>query len=56
MKLDADGYLLTEVPVALEWGWWLALNVGFVATIVALLLIPTHIVSGVKPDEAIRYE
>ena len=56
VKLDADGYLLTEVPVALEWGWWLALNVGFVATIVALLLIPTHIVSGVKPDEAIRYE
>lgn len=56
VKLDADGYLLTEVPVALEWGWWLALNVGFVATIVALLLIPAHIVSGVKPDEAIRYE
>ncbi len=56
VKLDADGYLLTEVPVALGWEWWTALNVGFVATIVALLLIPAHIVSGVKPDESIRYE
>lgn len=56
VRLDADGYMLTEVPVALGWGWWTALNAGFVVTIVLLLLIPAHIVSGVKPDEAIRYE
>ena len=56
VKLDAEGYLLSEVPVALGWGWWLLLNAGFVAAIVALLVVPTYIVSTVKPDESIRYE
>lgn len=55
-KLDAEGYLLSEVPVALGWGWWLALNAGFIAAIVALLVIPTAVVAHVKPEETIRYE
>lgn len=56
VKLSSEGYLLSEVPVSLGWGWWLALNAGAVAAIVALLVIPTYIVSTVKPDESIRYE
>lgn len=56
VKLSSEGYLLSEVPVALGWGWWLALNAGFVAAIVLLLAIPTAVISGVKPDETIRYE
>lgn len=56
VKLDSEGYLLSEVPVSLGWGWWLALNIGVVAAIVALLVVPTCIVSSVKPDESIRYE
>lgn len=56
VKLDSEGYLLSEVPVALDWGWWIALNAGFLAAIVALLVIPTSVVSRVKPEETIRYE
>lgn len=56
VKLDPEGYLLSEVPIALGWGWWLALNAGFIAVIVALLVIPASIVSRVKPEETIRYE
>ena len=56
IKLSSEGYLLSEVPVSLGWGWWLALNAGFIAAIVALLMIPTAVVSGVKPEETIRYE
>ena len=56
VKLSSEGYLLSEVPVSLGWGWWLALNAGVVAAIVALLVVPTYIVSTVKPDESIRYE
>ena len=56
VKLSSEGYLLSEVPVALGWGWWLALNAGVVAAIVALLVVPACIVSTVKPDESIRYE
>ena len=54
VKLSSEGYLLSEVPVALGWGWWLALNAGVVAAIVALLVVPACIVSTVKPDESIR--
>ena len=56
VRLSSEGYLLSEVPISLGWGWWLALNAGFVAAIVALLVIPTAVVSGVKPEETIRYE
>ena len=38
------------------WGWWLALNAGFIAVIVLLLMIPASIVSRIKPEETIRYE
>ena len=56
VKLDSEGYLLSEVPIALGWGWWLALNAGFIAAIVALLVIPASMVSRIKPEETIRYE
>lgn len=56
VKLDSEGYLLSEVPVAFGWGWWLALNAGVVATIVVLLTLPAYLISSVKPDETIRYE
>lgn len=56
VKLDAEGYLLSEVPIALEAGWWLPLNAGVLVAIVALLMIPASVVSMIKPNEAIRCE
>ena len=56
VKLDSEGYLLSAVPIGLEWGWWLLLNVGFVASIVVLMLLPASVVATVKPDETMRYE
>lgn len=56
VKLDAEGYLLAAVPIALECGWWLLLNIGFAAAIIGLMLVPTSVVATVKPDETMRYE
>ncbi|WP_418991793.1 ABC transporter permease [Alistipes sp.] len=56
VRLSSEGYLLSEVPVALGAGWWLLLNAGVLAAIVALMILPACIVSTVKPDEAIRYQ
>lgn len=56
VKLDPEGYLLSEVPIALNWGQWAMLNLGFMAAIVVLLVIPASIVSTVKPEKSIRYE
>lgn len=56
VRLNPEGYLLSEMPVALSFGHWALLNAGFLAAIVALLLLPASIVATVKPSEAIRYE
>ena len=56
IKLDAEGYLLSAVPIALEWDWWLLLNGGFVVVILLLMQLPTAVVTTVKPDETMRYE
>lgn len=55
VRLDPTGYILSEVPVSVGLGWWLLLNVGVIAVILLLLLLPASIVSTVKPDRAIRY-
>ena len=55
-RLNPEGYLLSEVPVALSPLHWAALNLGFLAAIVLLLLLPASIVATVKPEETIRYE
>lgn len=56
VKLDPEGYLLSELPVAFDWGWWLMLNAGVMAVIVVLLTLPAYMITSVKPDESIRYE
>ena len=56
IKLDAEGYMLSSVPIALDLGWWLLLNLGFVAAILLLMLLPASVVATVKPDETMRYE
>lgn len=56
IPLDAEGYLLSEVPVAWGWGWWALLNIGVLTAIVALSVIPAQVISTIKPDETIRYE
>lgn len=55
-RLSAEGYLLSRVPIGLGWEWLLLLDAGVLAAIVVLLVIPTYIVSKIKPVEAIRYE
>lgn len=56
VKLSSEGYLLSEVPIALDAGWWALLNLGFIVSIVLLLLLPASIVATVKPEETIKYE
>lgn len=56
LKLNAEGYMLSEVPVALDWSWWLVLNVGAAAAIVALMVLPARVVATIKPSETLHYE
>ena len=56
IKLDPSGYILSEMPVRIEWWHIAAIDAGAAAVIVAGLLIPARIVASVRPDEAVRYE
>ena len=49
VKLDPSGYLLSEVPVAVHAGWWVAVNVVAALAILLLLLVPEK-----DPDIAVR--
>ncbi len=56
VKLDPAGYLLSEVPIGFGAGWWIGLNIGTAAVIVASMVLPTLIVSFIKPETTIRYQ
>lgn len=56
ISLDEEGYFLTTVPIALDWTWIVPLNAGTFALIVALLALPTMIISLILPEKSIRFE
>lgn len=56
IKLDPEGYLLSEMPVHICWWHVALLNAGAAAAIIAGLLVPARIVASIRPGEAVRYE
>lgn len=56
VKLDSSGYLVSEVPISLDLWWLVSLNVGVLAVILLLLVLPARIVASVKPETTMRYE
>ena len=56
VKLNAAGYLLSEVPIEVVWWHVAALDAGAAAVIVAAMMLPARLVSRIRPEQAIRYE
>ena len=56
VALDPEAYLLSAVPVAFGWGWWLAVDVLLPLILLALLMIPVAITSRVRPDQTLKYQ
>ncbi len=56
VKLDESGYFLSSVPIDLGWEWIVGLNLVTLAVILALLVLPTNIVSRITPEKTIRYQ
>ncbi|MFI3285774.1 MAG: ABC transporter permease [Rikenellaceae bacterium] len=54
--LDAGNYMLRFVPIELGVGWIVALNMVVVAAILALMIIPTKMVSHVKIEQTLKFE
>ena len=56
IKLSAETYYLSSVPVELNWVYVVMLNVGTFILWVMMMLIPTMVINKVKPSRSIRFE
>lgn len=56
IKLDPEVYYMDTVPICVNIGAVVLLNVGVLVVSVFMLLIPTILVSRVRPIKAIRFE
>lgn len=55
IKLPADSYYLSEVPIYLNGLHILLINAGTIAVWFLMMLIPTAVISRITPAKAIRY-
>lgn len=56
IKLSAETYYLSSVPIELNWNYIVMLNVGTFVLWVLMMLIPTMVINNVKPSKSIRFE
>ncbi|MBO5732853.1 MAG: ABC transporter permease [Alistipes sp.] len=56
VPLPAEGYMLSSVPAAMCWAWWLVAVVGVVATTMTFLTLPAMFAARISPSETMKYE
>lgn len=56
LPLPNEGYILTQVPAALCWGWWAVAVVVTMLVTAVVMVIPALFATKSAPAEAIRYE
>jgi lipoprotein-releasing system permease protein len=55
LKLPQDSYYIPYVPINLEWGYFLALNIGTLTLCTLALIIPSVVVGSISPVKAIKF-
>lgn len=56
LKLDAEMYYLHQVPIEINWWWFLILNCSIVIVAWLVLLIPARAASRISPACVMRFE
>lgn len=56
VSLNEEGYMLSHVPISIEWSQIVLLSVGAFFLIVLIQILPTFIVSNFSPDKSIKYK
>ncbi len=56
IPLDSEAYYLDFVPVEINPWYIIVLNLAVVIISSLLLILPSHIISGMSPARSIRYE
>jgi lipoprotein-releasing system permease protein len=55
ITLSQDSYYMPYVPINLQWDYILALNIGTILICLLILIIPSMIISRIRPVKAIRF-
>lgn len=56
IKLDAEAYYVSYVPVEINWIYILLLNIGIISVAYISLIAPSHIISKIEPNKTVRFE
>jgi len=56
VRLDPETYYVDAVPIAFDFWWWLAINVGTLLLTMLALLAPSGIIARIQPAKAIRFD
>lgn len=56
LTLDPESYMMSTVPVQVDWVQVLLLNAGTLAVITLAMALPTAIIARITPDKSIRFQ
>ena len=56
VELNPSGYMLSELPVRVELGRVVQLNVGAMAVTVLTMLLPSAMIARISPSESLKYK
>ena len=56
IKLDAQTYYVSTVPVEFNWYFIIALNIATLIISVLMLIAPSYLISHIHPSKSMRYE
>ena len=56
VKLDAETYYVAEVPIEINWGIVLLLNIATFIVCVTSLVLPSFFASTIKPAQSMKTE
>ncbi len=56
VKLNPENYYVTEAPVYFNWFYIFLLNIGTVAICLAVLIIPSMVITRISPAKSIRFD
>lgn len=56
IKLNEDFYFLSQVPIELVWWHILLVNVGAFVVGLAMLVVPSMVISRISPEKTLKYE
>lgn len=56
IKLNPKDYFMDTVPVSLNLGLWIALNIGVFVVITGSIVFPTKIITSIRPSAVLRFE